>query len=203
MTCIFSILKFVEHQTKKLEIMTSVITFNQPLWINAFEIIEAKSLNIVCMLDGFHLLMSFLRSIGAVMKGGGLEEAWKLVSMLKTQSHTSSLGKLSQEPCEYFLAEYALVNKLIAPLIDRSGNDEEDKEANNEVDQYEEYILEDSEKSETVHIADLEVELESFSKGLDEDIVFHTELYPTIAKLQDILDDHKDVLNDSSRAAKL
>ena len=53
-----------------------------------------------------------------------------------------------------------------------------------------------------MHIADLKAELKSFSKGLDED-VFDIELYPTIAKLQDILDDFKDVLNDSSRTAKL
>ena len=55
-----------------------------------------------------------------------------------------------------------------------------------------------------MHIADLKAELKSFSKGLDEDVVFDDiELYPTIAKLQDILDDFKDVLNDSSRTAKL
>ena len=54
-----------------------------------------------------------------------------------------------------------------------------------------------------MHIADLKAELKSFSKGLDEDVVFDIELYPTIAKLQDILDDFKDVLNDSSRTAKL
>ena len=52
-------------------------------------------------------------------------------------------------------------------------------------------------------MADLKAELESFSKGLDEDVVFDIELYLTIAKLQDILDDYKDVLNDSSRTAKL
>ena len=54
-----------------------------------------------------------------------------------------------------------------------------------------------------MHFADLKAELKSFSKGLDEDVVFDIELYPTIAKLQDILDDFKDVLNDSSRTAKL
>ena len=79
MTCIFSTLKYVEHQAKELEIMTPVIAFDQPLWIKAFEIIEAKSLNIVCMLGGFHLLMSFLGSIGEVMKESVLEEAMEQV----------------------------------------------------------------------------------------------------------------------------
>ena len=79
MTGIFSTLKFVEHQAKELEIMTPVIIFNQPLWIKVFEIIGAKSLNIFCMLGGFHLLMSSSGSIGAVMKGSGLEEAMEQV----------------------------------------------------------------------------------------------------------------------------
>ena len=91
----------------------------------------------------------------------------------------------------------------MAPLIDRSGSDEEDDKANVEVNQYKEYIIEDSEQYGTVHIADLKAELESFSKGLDEDVVFDIELYPTIAKLQDILDGYKNVLNDLSRTEKL
>ena len=54
--------------------------------IKAFEIIEVKSLNIACVLGGFHLLMSFLESIGAVMKGSGLEEAMEQI-YAETQSH--------------------------------------------------------------------------------------------------------------------
>ena len=35
----------------------------------------AKSMNIVCRLGGFHTMMSFMGSIGTMMKGSGLEEA--------------------------------------------------------------------------------------------------------------------------------
>ena len=103
----------------------------------------------------------------------------------------------------HFLVKSTLGNKLIAPIIDRSSTDEEDDEANVEGDKYEEDILEDSEYYGTVYIADLKAELESFSKGLNGDVFFDIELYPTIAKLQDILDDYKDALNDSSRKANL
>ena len=64
MTCIYSTLMFVESQAEVLGINTPVITFDQPLWIKASEIIKAKSLNMVWMLGGFHHLMSFLDSIG-------------------------------------------------------------------------------------------------------------------------------------------
>ena len=40
------------------------ITFDQPLWFKALEIITAKDLKIVRTLGGFHMLMSFNRSIG-------------------------------------------------------------------------------------------------------------------------------------------
>ena len=74
-TCIYSTLIYVESQAKKLNIPTPCITFDQPLWLKAVEIITAKSMNIVCRLGGFHTMMSFLGSIGSMMKGSRLEEA--------------------------------------------------------------------------------------------------------------------------------
>lgn len=40
MSCIYSTLRFVESQAKDLGVETPVITFDQPLWIKATEIIE-------------------------------------------------------------------------------------------------------------------------------------------------------------------
>ena len=71
-TCIFSNLSF-QSQARKLNIPTPCITFDQPLWIKAVEITKNKSLNVVCRLGGFHIMMSFLGSIGSMMKGSGLE----------------------------------------------------------------------------------------------------------------------------------
>ena len=48
---------------------TLVITFDLSLWLKATEIIHAKSLKAVLILGGFHLMMSFLGSIGSVMTG--------------------------------------------------------------------------------------------------------------------------------------
>ena len=74
-SCIYSTLVYVEHQARKLNIPTPCITFDQPLWLKAVEIITTKSMNIVCRLGGFHTMMSFLGSIGSMMKGSGLEGA--------------------------------------------------------------------------------------------------------------------------------
>ena len=74
--CIYSTLLFVESQAQKLNMLTACITFDQALWIKAIEIIKGKSLKIVCRLGGFHLIISYLGSIGRVMptEGSGLSE---------------------------------------------------------------------------------------------------------------------------------
>ena len=55
------------------------ITFDQPLWVKAMDIIKGKSMNIVCQLGRFHTLMRFMASIGTMMKGSGLEESLEIV----------------------------------------------------------------------------------------------------------------------------
>ena len=63
-TCIYSTFLFVQNQAKLLNIATPCITFDQPLWLKAVDICSASRLDIVCRLGGFHVLMSFLGSIG-------------------------------------------------------------------------------------------------------------------------------------------
>ena len=71
MNAIFSTLTFCMSQSKKSPF---VVTFDQPLWIKAVQIIVEKSLDIVARLGGFHLLTSFLGSVGMTMEGLGLQE---------------------------------------------------------------------------------------------------------------------------------
>ncbi|CAH2086035.1 unnamed protein product [Euphydryas editha] len=63
------------HQQK-----TCIITFDQPLYSKAREMVAASDANsdlskTVVKLGGFHMLMSFLGCIGHVMDGSGLKEA--------------------------------------------------------------------------------------------------------------------------------
>ena len=46
--CIYSTLCFVEEPAKRLGIITPCITFDQPLWLKAVEIISATQMNMVC-----------------------------------------------------------------------------------------------------------------------------------------------------------
>ena len=78
-SCIFSTLVFIENQAKTLNIPTACVTFDQPLYIKAFEIAEAKKMKIVLRLGGFHMLMSFLGETGTVMKGSGLQEVMETI----------------------------------------------------------------------------------------------------------------------------
>jgi len=58
-SCILSTLLFVQEQAKALSMETACITFDQPLWIKAVEVVTANSLNVVYRLGVFHMLMSY------------------------------------------------------------------------------------------------------------------------------------------------
>ena len=77
MNCIYSTLTFIcEHAQRYGTI--PMITFDQPLWWKALNIIlsvpdESPLKSIILRLGGFHTLMSFLGSIGHIMEGSGLQ----------------------------------------------------------------------------------------------------------------------------------
>ena len=57
------VLLFVIDQCRKMNMDDPSVTFDQPLWLKALEIIAAKRPRIVPMLGGFHMPMSFYGSI--------------------------------------------------------------------------------------------------------------------------------------------
>ena len=63
---------------KILNIVTPYITSDQPLRLKTVEITKSKLLNVVCRL-GFHLLISFLESVGKVMECSGISELSQVV----------------------------------------------------------------------------------------------------------------------------
>lgn len=77
--CIYSTLVYISDQAKARLLGTPSITFDQPLYIKAVDIAMKAKLNIVIRLGGFHTLMSFLGSIGHLMRGSGLEEVMGLI----------------------------------------------------------------------------------------------------------------------------
>ena len=70
-SCIYSALSYVKHHATLLNISIAYITFDQILWSKTVEIIDAKSVDIVCRLGGFHTMMSFIGGLGSLMNGAG------------------------------------------------------------------------------------------------------------------------------------
>jgi hypothetical protein len=91
-SCIYSTLVYIsEHlaeQATKINIRIPCITFDQPLWLKVMLIIKTEEkLPIVCRLGGFHVLISFLRSVGKMMKGSSLEELFEEVYASNSVPH--------------------------------------------------------------------------------------------------------------------
>ena len=96
-TCIYSTLLFV---------------FDQPLWLKAFGIIEESKLNIVSRMGGFHTMMSFMGSIGVLMKRSGLEGLFAEVYSENTVGHIFTGKAISRALCDHFLADACLMSLL-------------------------------------------------------------------------------------------
>ena len=115
--CVYSTLLYIQSQAERLNIPTPCITFDQPLWLKAVEIIKAKSLNIVYRLGGFHTMMSFMGSIVSMMKSSGLEEALETAYGPNAVTHMISGKAVSRALRGHCLVEAALVNKLMVAVL--------------------------------------------------------------------------------------
>ena len=196
MTCIYSTLKFVQSQAKELNKVTPVITFDQPLYIKAMEIVKAKNMNMVVMLGGFHLLMSFLGRIGEVMKGSGLEDALEELYGKSTVPHLVSGKSVSRTLRGHFLVESALVCQLLVSLISMENDLEEDDMEN-------ETCNNTTSGTTVVKIDDMLIEIENMTDAIKEDKVVKMHEDSSLLKLRISLEEYKKLLGDSSRTAKL
>ena len=82
-SCLLSTLEFVYKQAVKHGI-TPIITFDQPLYWKASEIIADAPQNshlkeIVLLLGCFHILMNLLGAVGSLMNGTGLKDILQVV----------------------------------------------------------------------------------------------------------------------------
>ena len=96
-SCIYFTLLFIIFQAGKLSVQTPCVTFDQPLWLKAFDIIHAENLPIVCCLEDFHTVMSFLGIVGAIIKGPGLEDLLSVVYAENSAMHRLSGKAVSRE----------------------------------------------------------------------------------------------------------
>ena len=129
-SCVYSTLSYVKHQAILINIPTACITFDQPLWSKAVKIIDAKSMDIVCRLGGFHTMMSFLRSLGSLMNGSALSELLTTVYGESSITHILSGKAISRALRAHLLEHAALMSKLIQVVLpdQQTGNLTEDAE---------------------------------------------------------------------------
>ena len=116
-TCIYSTLLFIEDQARKLQIKTPCVTFDQPLWAKATAIVEEHKMNIVCRLEGFHFLMSFLGSIGHLMGGSGLEDMLEQIFAPNVIPHILSGKAYARSLRGHLLASGALLKSILDELL--------------------------------------------------------------------------------------
>jgi len=81
---IFTTLQYITNDGNKDGHTTCVVTLDQPLYLKTREIIatctgESMFSNVFVRLGGFHLLMSYLGSIGYIMAGSGLKERMSVI----------------------------------------------------------------------------------------------------------------------------
>lgn len=77
MDTIFTVLSYGHDKCIEFSQKKVFVTFDQPLYIKAREIIARYSNssnlnNVIILLGGFHLQMSFMGSIGYIMSGSGI-----------------------------------------------------------------------------------------------------------------------------------
>jgi len=116
-SCMFSTLSFTERQARELCTETACVTFDQPLWLKAVEILASNSLNDVCRLGGFHMLMSFLGSNGTVMSGSGFSDALEIRYGPNAVTHMMSGKSFSRALRGYLLVDAAVTARLMSLVI--------------------------------------------------------------------------------------
>ena len=115
-TCVSSTLHFVSEHAKQHSIANPV-TFDQPLWLKAFNIIQTEPPNsdlrkITVRLGTFHAKMSFLRSIGHLMVGSGLRELLELIYASNAEDHIMTGKAFSRAVCVHLIVD-ATLNALL------------------------------------------------------------------------------------------
>ena len=99
-----------------------MVTFDQPLWWKALNIIlsvpdKSPLKSIILRLGGFHTLMSFLGSIGHIMEGSGLQHILEQVYDPCTVKHMFSGKAYARAVRGHFLLSTALHAMLTSSAL--------------------------------------------------------------------------------------
>ena len=82
MSTIYTALLFAQKESSQYSKNYCIVTFDQPLFIKAVDIVHASvelCNSVIIRLGGLHLTFSYMGSDGYIMSGSGLEQMWKTV----------------------------------------------------------------------------------------------------------------------------
>lgn len=124
LTTLYSALTFAAKQSQ-LHNQVCVVTFDQPLFWKSIDIVESSPAgtivsDIVVRLGGFHLLMSFLGSVGYIMSGSGIEELWQIVYGKATVPHMMAGKAYARAVRAHILTAAALFSLIHDDIVSKS-----------------------------------------------------------------------------------
>ena len=126
LTALYPLLLFLEKQSQKLGKDTPVVTFDQQLYIKAYEIVASKKMKVFLRLGGFHQLMSFLGSCGTLMEGSGMRTALESLYAPVTVGYMT--GKAySRAIREHFLSISSLLSIMMVEFYTNLEHDKRKK----------------------------------------------------------------------------
>ena len=92
------------------------------------DIVSAESFDVVFILGGFHTMMNFVGSIGALMKGSCLSECLETEFEINTVPKIIDGKAISRAIRAHFLTEGSLMTKLLATFVSSTDIDFEETE---------------------------------------------------------------------------
>ena len=121
-TCIYSTLKFLSEHAQKHNVHTPIVTFDQPLWWKAYNLIQTEPFsstihNVVVRLGGLHTEMSFIGAIGHLMAESGLKELLELVYASNAVDHILTGKAIARAVRGHFLVDAALNTLIYAAAL--------------------------------------------------------------------------------------
>lgn len=117
---VYTALIFASEEAKKFKQKHVFVTFDQALYVKAIEILASNPdlSNVIARLGGFHLLMSYLGTIGYIMGGSGLQELWETIYADKSVEHMMTGHAYSRAVRANFLTYGAVAGLLLKNVID-------------------------------------------------------------------------------------
>ena len=99
------------------------------LWLKALNIFNTKSFDVVLILSGFHTMMIFVGSTGALMNGSGLSECLETEFITNTVPKIMDGKAISRAIRAHFLTDRSFMAKLFAAFVSATNVEVEGAEA--------------------------------------------------------------------------